>query len=104
MTLKTYSCDSCETEIVRDISMNAPVEQQRALIEFCERCCSEQRFGRVYLPIAVSFGMLTKRYTGQQAAVSGWGTHNLDYGKSGSDLVTGRAQEAANRIEPAVVD
>ena len=47
---------------------------------------------------------MTKRFTGQVAGVSGWGTHTLDYGKKDSDLVAGRAQEAEREIKPAVAD
>lgn len=104
MCIKTYKCAKCGTEQTFDVPMSAPTADQHQLLRFCGPCKKNSIFERVYTPTAFSFGMMTARYGGQVAGVSGWGTHTLDYGKNGSDLVTGRAQEAAQRIQPAVVE
>lgn len=102
MILKTFSCVECSTNVVLDVPMTAPKEEQESQLSWCPECEKIQHLHRVWVPTAFTFGLLTKRYTGQQAAVSGWGTHSLDYGKAGSDLTTGRAQEAARYVEPKV--
>jgi NAD-dependent SIR2 family protein deacetylase len=98
--LKNYSCEGCGSVITRDVPMTAPRDQQSSQTEWCPKCQGTKTFQREYSPVAFTFGMLTHKYTGQAAAVNGWGTHKLDYDTK-SDLATGRAQEAAQRIQPA---
>jgi len=105
MCLKDFEC-SCGNRITKDVPMTAEKQQQHSQIEWCAKCQRTKIFQRVYSPVAVAFGMLAGKpgFRKQAAAVNGWGTYTTDYGKAGSDLVTGRAQEAARNIKPAVVD
>jgi hypothetical protein len=105
MCLKTFECQGCGTNLVLDIPMTAPNSEQFSQTEWCSRCQKTSTFQRVYAPVAFGFGLMTRKYTGQQAAVEGWGgVHSLEYPNPKSDLITGRAQEAAQRIQPAVVE
>ena len=104
MILKTFSCPECSTNLVLDVPMTAAKDAQQTQTEWCPKCQRTTNFQRVWTPTAFAFGLMTKRFTGQAAGVSGWGTHTLDYGKKNSDLVAGRAQEAEREIKPAVAD
>lgn len=93
MAIRTYECDKCGARVSEDVPMSDPARFK--MIRGCTKCRQPQVFQRVFDPTYGTFGMYTRRYTGQGAAVKGWGTHNLDYGKYGSDLVAGRASEIA---------
>lgn len=91
--LRQFECRVCETHIELEMAMSAPAIFSKDLL--CGNCHKMTTFDVIFSPTYITAGMYTKRYTGQTAAVKGWGTHNLDYGKAGSDLLAGRATEAA---------
>lgn len=91
MSRRYYNCTNCGDEIY----INIPITESSPdrITEHCARCSEKREFDHSIGAPYVTFGMLTKKYTGQQAAVNGWGTYATDYKKS--DLVAGRAREAA---------
>lgn len=92
--VRKYECEGCAFIHTEIRSMSDP--SVLSMIRQCEQCGNDTKFELLFEAPYITAGMLTKKYTGQTAAVQGWGTYNLDYGKSKSDLVAGRAREAAD--------
>lgn len=91
MVYRNYACATCDHrhEIIKH-SVHDKVEP--FFYVWCEVCNVEQRFERVFEAPLTTFGMLSKQYSGQLAAVKGYGSHQLDY--SDSDLARRRAVDA----------
>jgi hypothetical protein len=96
MIRKSYTCTECGDEQFPHVEGGANTPNTLKL--GCDRCGTAKTFSKTAGMPYTTFGMLTHQYTGQAAAVRGWGTHNLDYGKKGSDLIDGRAIEATQRF------
>lgn len=94
MANRTYGCGKCDWVLEVNVPVSDPCPQK--ITRKCQECNRRRVFHRVILRAPyVGFGMTPWKYSGQAAAVKGWGTHALDYPKEGSDLIRGRAMEAA---------
>lgn len=97
MVYDNYECSKCG-HVMENIRESAKQRPEKIMVANCLPCGKSRKFDFIPAAPYTTFGMLTAKYTGQKAAVSGWGTHNLDYGKGGSDLVAGRAREIALQV------
>jgi hypothetical protein len=86
-----YNCATCGREIV--VFRPLTLDVKKKLRRLCDTCLVRRTFERSYNYSGFAFGLLNEKLRGGSAAVKGWGTHNLDYGKSKSDLVNRRAIE-----------
>lgn len=93
MSRRYFMCSRCNDEIFVDISVKESTPE--TIERICEEC-GNSLFESIATAPYFTFGLHARRANGQNvSAVKGWGTHVLDYGKKGSDLVKGRANEIA---------
>jgi hypothetical protein len=89
---REYACSKCETVIEIEMSVHEPSRPK--LYRKCGLCGKRRKFEFTITKAPYStWGLMTQKYTGQAAAVGGWGTHASDYPTKGSDLLRGRANE-----------
>lgn len=91
--LREYECGICDSYYAEEVPMIDPANL--SVVRLCIVCKKVTTFQRIFSPTYMTFGLYTKKYTGQECAVKGWGTHGLDYSNPKSDLISGRATEAA---------
>lgn len=91
MVYRTFECGVCK--LIREVLYKSVHDkvQNKQEIE-CAECERLTTHIRVFEAPYHTFGMLTKQYTGQLAAVKGHGSYKLDY--SDSDLARRRAVDA----------
>ena len=95
MVYRTYQCTVCKDNIeVRFNSVHDAVSQTYQTN--CSVCEETQKFVRLFEAPYHTFGMLSQRYSGQIAAVKGYGTHQLDYDVG--DLARRRAVDATQEF------
>jgi hypothetical protein len=91
MVYRSYACPECDGRVeVTQNSVHDKVEPELQL--YCVRCLDNRTFERVFEAPLTTFGMMSKQYSGQLAAVKGYGSYQLDY--SNSDLARRRAVDA----------
>jgi hypothetical protein len=91
MVYRDFACNTCNSQI--EILYNSVNDIVPNTIELkCSVCFKKRTFEKVFTAPYHTFGMLTKQYTGQAAAVKGHGSHQLDYDVG--DLAKKRAIDA----------
>src|SRR5690348_5580698 len=95
MVYRTFECGGCETIVeVKFNSVHDKVPQ--TITDVCDNCDGYQLYRRVFEAPYHTFGMLSQKYSGQLAAVKGYGSHQLDYNVG--DLARRRAVDATMKF------
>lgn len=78
MVYRDFACSACDSRI--EVSYNSVHDKVPATLrKKCIQCQKKTLFEKIFTAPYHTFGMMTKQYTGQLAAVKGHGSHQLDY-------------------------
>ena len=91
MVYRTFQCKNCKDYVeIRFKSVHDVVP--KVYQDNCSNCKDYSNFVRIFEAPYHTFGMLSHKYSGQIAAVKGYGSHQLDYDVG--DLARRRAVDA----------